>query len=92
MIRGLLDGIHAADPQARGIVDAAGWCHWAFQEQLWADGVHWDVTGWHWYSGYGDLVDVTGCGDTNILQKLKDDFLQKANLAHRIQRQREQRR
>jgi hypothetical protein len=74
MIRGLLDGIHAGDPHAKGIVNGAGWCHWGFQEQLWRDGVRWDITGWHWYSSYGDLEKARGCGNTNILQRFHDTF------------------
>jgi hypothetical protein len=73
-IRGLLAGIHAGDPASRGIVNSAGWCHWGLMNQLWADGVRWDITGWNHYSRYGNLESMRSCGNTNVLQMLKNNF------------------
>jgi hypothetical protein len=72
--RGMLDGLHAGNPAAKGIVNGAGWCHWGFQQQLWHDGLRWDITGWHWYSSYGDIENAVGCRGVNILEKLRDSF------------------
>jgi hypothetical protein len=66
MIRGLLDGIHAGDPNSKGIVGNAGWCHYGFQQRLLDDGVNFDITGVHWYSDQGSLLKA-GCGNRNIL-------------------------
>lgn len=80
-IRGMLDGIHAADPVALRAVDNAGWCHYGFLRRLRDDGVEWDITAQHWYSGQGDMERAAcGCGAaasalrlcrTNILEILK---------------------
>jgi hypothetical protein len=68
LLRGLLDGIHSVNPSALGMVDAGGWCHYAFQKQLLLDGVKFDLTGWHWYSNMGNITNAhCSAGPTNVL-------------------------
>lgn len=64
-LKGLIEGIHAADKQARVMVDDAGWCHYGFLQALWADGVRWDITAFHWYSDQGN-VEKAGCRSANV--------------------------
>jgi len=81
VIRGMLDGIRAADPAALRAVDNAGWCHYGFLRRLREDGVEWDITAQHWYSDQGDMENAAcGCGTiasairmchTNIFEILK---------------------
>jgi hypothetical protein len=58
LVRGMLDGMRVADPTAKGIVDSSGGCGWGFLDGLWRDGVRWDITGEHWYSGAGPITNV----------------------------------
>lgn len=67
-IRGLVDGLHAANSSAKVVVDDAGWCHYGFLQMLWEDGVRWDVTGFHWYSDQGN-IEHAGCNNANVLAK-----------------------
>jgi hypothetical protein len=66
LLEGMLNGIHQADPTSKGIVDEQG-PHFGFFDALAADGVQWDISGLHWYSGDGDLTDV---GGVNVLAEL----------------------
>jgi hypothetical protein len=59
-VRGLIDGIHSANASAQVLVDDAGWCHYGFLQMLWADGVRWNITAFHWYSNEGN-VEHAGC-------------------------------
>jgi hypothetical protein len=64
-LRGLIDGVHAADPDAKVMVDNAGWCHYGFLQALWKDGLRWDITAIHWYESQGDL-ERAGCRKANV--------------------------
>lgn len=66
-LRGLVDGIHAGDKEARVLIDNAGWCHYGFLKALWADGVRWDITAFHWYSDQGN-IERAGCQAANIAE------------------------
>lgn len=66
-LRGLVDGIHAGDKEARVLIDNAGWCHYGFLKALWADGVRWDITAFHWYSDQGS-IERAGCQSANIAE------------------------
>jgi hypothetical protein len=69
VIKGLLDGIHSADPSSQGMIDQ-GWLHYGFLQRLANDGVKWDVTAEHWYSSMGDIQNAGGTG-INVLDQLK---------------------
>ncbi len=58
LIRGLCDGAHAADPNAKCIVNTAGWLHYAFLQRLISDRVNFDITGYHWYSQMGNIENA----------------------------------
>jgi hypothetical protein len=63
-ILGLGDGVRAADPSAKTIVDTAGWLHYGFVERLAVeDHVPFDILSWHWYSEMGDMTRVQGSLD-----------------------------
>lgn len=64
-IKGLVDGLHAADATIKVVVDDAGWCHYGFLKALWDDGVRWDITGIHFYASQGTLERVY-CNSANI--------------------------
>lgn len=64
-IKGLIEGIHDADPAAKVIIDDAGWCHYGFLNALWDDGVRWDITAFHWYSDQGS-IEKSGCRNANV--------------------------
>ena len=69
-ILGLHEGVKAADPQARTIVDTAGWLHYGFIERLVKeDHVPFDILAWHWYSECGDITRVQG--KLNLIEFLK---------------------
>jgi hypothetical protein len=67
-VRGMIDGLHSANPGAKVVVADAGWCHYGFLEMLWQDGVQWDITGVHWYSDQGN-IEHAGCNATNVAAK-----------------------
>jgi hypothetical protein len=81
-IRGLIAGVKAVDPQAKIVIGALGWLHFAFDQML-AQGtqpdgtsghpvVSWDITAWHWYSDFGDIQNACGgSGCYNVLSKLQ---------------------
>ena len=54
-LRGMTDGIHAASPGTKVIINA-GWRHFGFFEALRRDSVGFDVYGYHWYSEMGDFA------------------------------------
>ena len=43
----------AANPAALSCIDTSGHGHFGWTDQLWADGVRWDITGEHFYSERG---------------------------------------
>ncbi len=65
LIKGLIDGVHAAKPSAMVMVDDAGWCHYGFLQLLWEDGLRWDITAFHWYSNQGN-IERAGCNSANV--------------------------
>ncbi|MCG1039573.1 MULTISPECIES: hypothetical protein [Burkholderiaceae] len=80
MIRGMIDGVRAADPRA-AVAVTAGWLHFGILQML-ADGtdpqggtsgprVNWDVTSWHWYSDMGDITNANGI---DVLHELTRRF------------------
>jgi hypothetical protein len=74
-LRGMLNGIHAGNPRSKGIVNTAGGCRYGFLTALWDDGVRWDITGEHWYSGAGNILELhCKAGAMNKLAFLKDTF------------------
>lgn len=68
-LHGMTDGIHAAAPDVKVIIDASAWRHYAFFEALDRDSVDYDVVGYHWYSGMGDIDAPTRDG-LSVLQHL----------------------
>jgi len=77
LARGFLDGIRAGDPTAKcafGSNDGAA--AWGWTDQLWADGVRWDIHCEHFYNdGAFDITALPlGVGTTNKLQLLKDHY------------------
>lgn len=60
-IQGLHEGVKAADPASKTLVDTAGWLHHGFIERLVReDKVPFDILAWHWYSEMGDMRKVRG--------------------------------
>jgi Domain of unknown function (DUF4214)/Glycosyl hydrolase catalytic core len=49
VLKGLSEGTHAADPNARRAMGSAGWGHVGMFERLKADGIDWDISVWHMY-------------------------------------------
>ena len=56
ILRGLSDGVHAADGSASRVINFAGWLHTGFIEKLEADRVAYEIVGIHWYSDFGDIT------------------------------------
>lgn len=57
-LRGLADGVHENDPSIQRLINTAGWYHYGFLDKLVADGVPFEVIGWHWYSSMGSISRV----------------------------------
>ena len=49
VLKGLADGVAAADPDALTAIGTAGWGHTGAFDRLIFDGVDWDLTVWHSY-------------------------------------------
>ncbi|MGD9478573.1 DUF4214 domain-containing protein [Shinella sp. G-2] len=49
VLRGLSDGMTAADPTIRKAMGTAGWGHTGAFERMQADGIQWDISVWHMY-------------------------------------------
>ncbi|HVV94024.1 MAG TPA: hypothetical protein VHD15_11445 [Hyphomicrobiales bacterium] len=49
VLRGLSDGIHAADPAARRAIGTSGWGHVGIFQRFKQDGLGWDISVWHMY-------------------------------------------
>ena len=56
MLRGLAEGVHAADPSAQRIIDFAGWLHTGFFERLENDRIPYEIVGVHWYQDMGEIT------------------------------------
>jgi hypothetical protein len=71
-IRGMIDGVKAADPSAKIILCGLSWLHYGFSDMLYTgtqpdgSGGHpipqWDITAWHWYSEMHDITCAGGMG------------------------------
>ncbi|WP_157017464.1 DUF4214 domain-containing protein [Mesorhizobium xinjiangense] len=70
VLKGLSDGVEAADPEIRKAMGTAGWGHVGAFERMQADGIDWDISVWHIYgedpewafktiAGYGRPIWVT---------------------------------
>lgn len=70
-LMGLGEGVRAADPEAKRIVNSAGWLHYGFIERIVNDDVPFEIIAWHWYSEMGDITDV-GDKHFNLLSHLED--------------------
>lgn len=50
LIKGMSDGVHAGNPEAKRAIGVAGWGHTAFFDRIRSDGVDWDISVWHQYA------------------------------------------
>jgi hypothetical protein len=82
VMRGLIDGVRAADSSAAVSV-TGGWLHYGVLQML-SDGTdplggwsgptaNWDITSWHWYNDMGDITSAGG-NKTNVLDELTRRF------------------
>jgi hypothetical protein len=60
VLLGLAEGIREGDPTARRLINSSGWLHFGFIQRLVADGVPFEILGWHWYSEMGDITSAAG--------------------------------
>lgn len=67
LLKGLSDGVHAADPVARRIINAT-YIHYGFFDHLVSNSIGFEIVGWHWYSDMGDLTKTKG--NYNLLERL----------------------
>jgi len=51
--RGMIEGMKAGNAAAQSCIDTSGHGHFGWTDQLWRDGVYWDITGEHFYSERG---------------------------------------
>jgi hypothetical protein len=56
MLRGLSDGVHAADGSAQRIINFGGWLHTGFFQRLEDDHIGYDIVGIHWYQEMGEIT------------------------------------
>jgi hypothetical protein len=56
MLRGLADGVRAADPNALRVIDFGGWLHTGFFQHLEDDRIPYDIVGIHWYQNMGEIT------------------------------------
>lgn len=86
-IKGTTEGIKAADPEAKRIIDSL-WTHTGFIDRLVADKIEFEVIGWDWYSNFGiDLgaVDIHAASGRkyNLVEELgkygKEVWIAEAN-------------
>jgi hypothetical protein len=71
IIRGLSNGIHAANPTALRVFCGETWLHWGFLDACIQGGVNYDIISWHWYSDMGNITQATGSSGTyNVIQQL----------------------
>ncbi|MDD2307882.1 MAG: glycosyl hydrolase [Prolixibacteraceae bacterium] len=69
LLKGLSDGVYAADPKAKRIINA-NWIHYGFFEHIVLNKINYEIIGWHWYSNMGDILNVKG--KFNLLAKLNE--------------------
>ncbi len=56
ILKGLADGVRAADPEALRVINSAGFTHTGFFQHLEDNHVPYEIVGIHWYSEMGDLT------------------------------------
>lgn len=73
LLRGLAEGILEGDPDAKRIIDCAGWLHFGFMDRLIDDAVPFEIVSWHWYSDMGDITQPiqSYSGKYDVLARLK---------------------
>jgi hypothetical protein len=75
--RGMIAGLKDANPSALSCIDTSGHGHFGWTDELWKDGVKWDITGEHFYSEKG-VVDIRHLylevGETDKLALLKKNY------------------
>jgi len=49
VLKGLSEGVHAADPAIRKAIGTAGWGHLGAFDRMKQDGIRWDISVWHIY-------------------------------------------
>jgi len=56
MLRGMSEGVHAADPSAKRLINFAGWLHTGFFQRVEDDHIPYEIVGVHWYEKEGDIT------------------------------------
>lgn len=56
LLKGLSDGVRAADRNAVRIINFAGWLHTGFFQRVEDDHIPYDIVGIHWYQGMGEIT------------------------------------
>lgn len=56
MLRGLAEGVHAADGSAQRIIDFGGWLHTGYFERIENDHIPYEIVGVHWYQDMGEIT------------------------------------
>jgi len=56
LLRGLSEGVHAADGSAQRIINYGGWLHTGFFQRLENDGIRYEIVGIHWYQNMGEIT------------------------------------
>lgn len=56
MLRGLADGVRAADANALRVINIAGWLHTGFLQRIEDDRIPYDIVGIHWYESMGEIT------------------------------------
>ena len=58
VLRGLADGVRAADSDALRVINFGGWLHIGFLQRIENDGIPYDILALHWYQGMGEMTCV----------------------------------
>jgi hypothetical protein len=56
VLRGLAEGVRAADGNALRIINFGGWLHTGFFQRLEDDHIPYDIAGIHWYQNMGEIT------------------------------------
>lgn len=64
--KGMIAGIKGMDEDAKFIISNSGWNRYAYFDVLKAEGVRFDIMGYHWYDGVEGL--------RSVLKKLRTDY------------------
>ncbi|MDG4945636.1 glycoside hydrolase family protein [Weeksellaceae bacterium KMM 9713] len=66
-LKGMHQGLKEVDPNAKAIINSAGWLHFGYYDLLQKEEVPYDILGYHWYSknhtfisdfGEGRIIDI----------------------------------